>query len=76
MSRLSWPLIALLCLTIGLAPYKPPHVVEKLSLLFRGELVRPVDWFDFALHGSPWLLLAAKAVLTARNFVRSSASDK
>ena len=76
MSKLSWSAIGLLCLTIGLAPFKPPHVVEKLILLFNGELVRAVDWFDFALHGFPWLLLAAKAVLTARNFVRSPASDK
>ena len=76
MSKLSWSAIALLCLTIGLAPFNPPHVVEKLSLLLRGELVRPVDWFDFALHGFPWLLLAAKAVLAAGNFVRPSASDK
>jgi hypothetical protein len=76
MSRLSWPVIALLCLTIGLAPFKPPHVVEKLGLLLGGELVRAVDWFDFALHGSPWLLLAAKAALAARNFARSPAPDK
>ena len=76
MSKLSWSAIILLCLTIGLAPFSPPHVVEKLSLLFRGELVRVIDWFDFALHGSPWLLLAAKAVLSARNYMRSPASDR
>jgi hypothetical protein len=76
MSRLSWPAIALLCLTIGLAPYRPPHVVEKLALLLRGDLARAIDWFDFALHGAPWLLLAAKTGLSARNFMRSLASDK
>jgi hypothetical protein len=76
MSKLSWSAIVLLCLTIGLAPFSPPHVVEKLSLLLRGELIRAVDWFDFVLHGFPWLLLAAKAVLSARNFVRSPASDR
>ena len=76
MSKLSWSAIVLLCLTIGLAPFSPPHVVEKLSLLFKGELVGAINWFDFALHGFPWLLLAAKMILTARNFVRSPASDK
>ena len=76
MSKLSWSAIVLLCLTIGLAPFKPPHVVEKLGLLLEGELVRAVDWFDFALHGFPWLLLTAKATQAARNFVRSPASEK
>ena len=58
----SWRVIAVLCATIGLAPFNPPHVVEKLSLLAAGKLVRPVDWFDLLFHGTPWLLLAAKAI--------------
>ena len=24
-------------------------------MLFRGTLVRPIDWLDLALHGAPWL---------------------
>jgi hypothetical protein len=35
-------------------------------MLGRGELVRPIDWFDLALHGSPWAVLAAKVAVAAR----------
>ncbi|MCB9254472.1 MAG: RND transporter [Bdellovibrionaceae bacterium] len=62
LSRLPWKLIILLCLTLGLAPFRPPHIVEKLGMLFRGELSRPIDWFDLFLHGTPWILLFLKAV--------------
>lgn len=58
---ISWGVILLLCLTLGLAPYRPPHIVEKVALLFQGRLSSPVDWFDLALHGFPWVLLSVKA---------------
>lgn len=57
---LPWGLLIVACLTLGLAPFAPPHVVEKLQMLASGTLVRPLDWFDLALHASPWLLLLAK----------------
>jgi hypothetical protein len=41
-------------------------VVEKVGMLLRGQLVRPIDWFDLVLHGSPWALLAGKAVVAFR----------
>lgn len=53
-------LCIVLALTLGLAPFAPPHVVEKLGMLFSGKLVRPIDWFDLFLHGFPWILLAIK----------------
>ncbi len=52
--------IIVLCATLGLAPFSPPHVVEKLLMLVNGNLVRPVDWFDLFLHGAPWLFLLLK----------------
>lgn len=63
--QLPWVVVVVLCATLGLAPFSPPHVVEKLSMLARGALVRPLDWFDLLLHGFPWLLLLLKAVLWA-----------
>lgn len=49
------------CLTLGLAPFTPePHIWEKLKMLATGNLVRPVDWFDLAMHAAPFVLLAAK----------------
>jgi hypothetical protein len=34
-SSLRWDLIIILCLTLGLAPYKPPHIWEKLTMLLQ-----------------------------------------
>ena len=66
LEQVPWSLAVLAALTLGLAPFRPPHVVEKLQMLFRGTLVRPIDWFDLALHGAPWLLLALKGASALR----------
>jgi hypothetical protein len=66
LDRLPWSLLVLLALTLGLAPFRPPHVVEKLQMLFHGTLTRPIDWFDLLLHGTPWLLLLLKAALSTQ----------
>jgi hypothetical protein len=64
LSKLPWGLLVLACLTLGLAPFSPPHIWEKLQMLSRGQLVRPIDWFDLVLHATPWALLILKAVVT------------
>lgn len=64
--ELPWGMVILLCATLGLAPFAPPHVYEKLRMLFRGELVRLIDWFDLLLHGTPWVLLLLKAAATLK----------
>lgn len=64
LDRVPWTLVLLLCATLGLAPFAPPHVVEKVRMLVRGELVRPLDWLDLLLHGAPWGLLVLKIVST------------
>jgi hypothetical protein len=62
--KLPWGLLILACLTLGLAPFAPPHIWEKLQMLARGQLVRPIDWFDLVLHGTPWVLLIVKAAVS------------
>ncbi len=64
--NLDWILVIVACLTLGLAPFTPPHIVEKLQMLAKGKLVKPVDWFDLLFHGVPWILLIVKAVLSAK----------
>ncbi|AWV88555.1 RND transporter [Bradymonas sediminis] len=59
--NLSWTYVILACLTLGLAPFIPPHIFEKLGMLFDGQLARPIDIFDLFFHGAPWLLLLWKA---------------
>ncbi|MEZ5731204.1 MAG: RND transporter [Paracoccaceae bacterium] len=57
----------LAALTLGLAPFFPePHVWEKLKMLGAGTLTRPIDMFDLLLHGSPWVILMAKAARKVR----------
>jgi len=67
LDQIPWLLLVVLCLTLGLAPFTPPHVWEKLQMLFRGRLVRPLDWFDLVLHGIPWVVLILKGI---RSFTR------
>ena len=65
--RLPWTVVLIACASLGLAPFAPvPHVVEKVGMLFRGQLVQPIDWFDLVMHGAPWALLVGKAVVVAR----------
>jgi len=65
---LSWPILIILCLTLGLSPFFPePHIWEKLKMLAAGDLVRPLDMFDLVFHGLPFIALTAKAVLSRSN---------
>ena len=54
-----WRLVILLCLTLGLAPFFPePHIYGKLKWMLGGaEGMTIMDWFDFLLHGLPFVLL-------------------
>ncbi len=61
LDKLPWGVLAMACLTLGLAPFAPPHIWEKLVMLSRGELKRAIDWFDLVMHGAPWVLLIMKA---------------
>ncbi|TXC76216.1 hypothetical protein [Luteibaculum oceani] len=51
--------IVMLCLTLGLAPYKPePHIWGKLKWVWGGANgMEAMDFFDLLMHGTPWLLL-------------------
>lgn len=54
--------ILIFCATIGLAPFAPPHLWEKLVMLVSGELSQPIDAFDLLMHGAPWIVLVVKLV--------------
>ena len=62
LDKIPFPILIVICLTLGLAPFHPPHIWEKLQMLVHGKLIRPLDWFDFFLHGSPWVLLLMKSI--------------
>lgn len=66
LDRISWSIAIIGVLTLGLAPFVPePHIWEKLKMLAKGTLTRPIDIFDMWFHAVPWLLLFAKAMRAA-----------
>ena len=62
LSEINWFIVIIACLTLGLAPFSPPHIVEKLQMLMAGQLTKAIDWFDLFFHGIPWMLLVAKII--------------
>lgn len=69
LDKVSFPILIVASLTLGLAPFMPefkPHLLEKLDMLFDGTLTKPIDIFDLFMHGTPWVLLGLK---TVRHFI-------
>jgi len=62
-------LFLLASLTLGLAPFTPPHIWGKLQWIagggaFSGEQpMKMADWLDLLMHGMPWLLLLISLML-------------
>jgi len=53
--------LVLISAMLGLAPFVPePHLLEKIKMLFAGELVKAIDIFDLFMHGTPLVLLALR----------------
>ncbi len=73
--RILPPLFA--SLTLGLAPFVPqPHVLEKLRMIAAGGAgMKPIDVFDLALHGAPWVWLAWTLVAMARPAAAAGGAD-
>ena len=57
-----------LALTLGLAPFVPePHLVGKVRWVLGGANgMKPMDYFDLVLHGSPWVYLIY-TIITRKN---------
>lgn len=64
----------ILSLTLGLAPFSPePHLLGKIRWIMGGsEGMQPADYFDFLLHGTPWVLLIIAVVLKVKNSSKPS----
>ena len=66
----NWKLFLMASLTLGLAPFNPPHIWGKIQWIlggnaFSGEnAMQSKDWFDVLMHGTPWVLLLISAILT------------
>lgn len=63
LNGLSWWVVVTGALTLGLAPFTPPHLWKHVQSISKGQPLNPLDYFDFAYHLFPWLVLAAKSGL-------------
>ena len=65
----NWKLFLIASLTLGLAPFNPPHILGKINWLYGGNAfsgengMNSGDWFDIVLHGTPWVLLLISMLL-------------
>jgi hypothetical protein len=54
-------------IVVGILPLGDPHLIEKTSMLLRGELRRAIDIFDLFMHSFPLLLICVKAARDMRS---------
>lgn len=65
----NWKLFLIVSLTLGLAPFNPPHILGKIKWITGGnaflgnQAMKLTDWFDVFLHGTPWVLLLISIML-------------
>jgi hypothetical protein len=63
LDQIPYPVLIPVAILLLLSPFSPmPHVVEKLIMLGRGTLTRPLDIFDLLFHLLPALLLALRLI--------------
>jgi hypothetical protein len=61
LDSIGWLPLLVVAVVMGLAPFVPtPHALEKLVMLFNGDLTSPVDIFDLVFHLAPASLLLIK----------------
>lgn len=61
LDKIPYSILIVVAIFMLLAPFYPmPHVVEKLIMLKKGVLKRPIDIFDLFYHLIPVILLALK----------------
>ena len=62
--------IALVCVTLGLAPFSPePHIWGKIKWIQGGAIgMELMNWFDALLHGVPFPLLILAIIFKALEF--------
>ncbi len=70
---LDWKTWLMFSLTLGLAPFTPPHIWGKLKWVAGGaEGMAMMDWFDLLLHGAPWLMLIISIIFSLKSTRKSN----
>lgn len=73
LDRIPLPILAIVTLPLALAPFNPPHLFEKVQMLFAGNLTNFVDIGDLLLHGIPAVIFIIKLV---RMLMQNNARQK
>lgn len=77
----SFGLFLIASLTIGLAPFNPPHIWGKLQWIWGGgafsgtQPMQLMDWLDLLMHGTPWVLLFVSATLIIAKKIKPNRQD-
>lgn len=68
LDKVSYSNLILGAILLGLAPFVPmPHSIEKILMLTKGELTKPIDIFDLLFHLSPIFVIGLKFYSTKKN---------
>jgi hypothetical protein len=65
-------------LTLGLAPFTPPHIWGKLQWIAGGGAIsgaqpmQTADWLDLLMHGAPWVLMLISGSLLLFDKIKKS----
>jgi hypothetical protein len=61
LDRIPLGILIALAVWLAVAPIVPePHLVEKLRMLWQGELHRPLDIFDLLFHLAPIVMVGVR----------------
>lgn len=66
LDRIPYAVLIIFAVLMMLVPFGASHFAEKWTMLFRGALRRPLDWFDLVFHSAPLVLLVLKVALQSR----------
>lgn len=67
LDRLPMSSAVIFALLLGLAPFLPePHLLDKLRMLFAGQLTQGIDVFDLLMHAAMPIVLLIKLYRRAR----------
>jgi hypothetical protein len=67
LDEIPYAVLFVAAVVVGMLPLGNPHLIEKTSMLLRGDLRRAIDIFDLFMHSFPLLLILVKAVRDARS---------
>jgi hypothetical protein len=76
-----WKIFLDASLTLGLAPFYPPHIWDKIQWILGGNAfdaengMKLDDWFDVFVHGIPWFLLLISLTLNLFSLLVKNGSE-